>query len=104
LFASIDDTLDWLSKDTGYPIKHKVTGELASRDQVAKYVDQKMSEDEDAKRLERSEIVLKKFGLLPREFDLHKFLVHLLQEQVAGYYDVKTKKMYLLDWLSADAQ
>ena len=104
LFASIDDTLTWLSKDTGYAIKSKVTGELASREQVAKYVDQKMNEDEDAKRLERSEIVLKKFGLLPRDFNLHKFLIDLLQEQVAGYYDVKTKKMYLLDWLSADAQ
>ena len=104
LFASIDDTLTWLSKDTGYAIKKKVTGELASREQVAKYVDEKMNEDEDAKRLERSEIVLKKFGLLPRDFNLHKFLVDLLQEQVAGYYDVKTKKMYLLDWLSADAQ
>ena len=104
LFASIDDTLNWLSKDTGYPVKRKVTGELASREQVARYVDEKMSEDEDAKRLERSEIVLKKFGLLPREFDLHKFLIQLLQEQVAGYYDVKTKKMYLLDWLTADAQ
>lgn len=104
LFASIDDTLAWLSKDTGYAIKHKVTGELASREQVAKYVDEKMNEDEDAKRLERSEIVLKKFGLLPRDFNLHKFLIDLLQEQVAGYYDVKTKKMYLLDWLSADAQ
>jgi hypothetical protein len=104
LFASIDETLSWLSKDTGYAIKQKVKGELASREQVAKYVDEKMNEDEDAKRLERSEIVLKKFGLLPRDFDLHKFLVELLQEQVAGYYDVKTKKMYLLDWLSADAQ
>ena len=104
LFASIDDTLAWLSKDTGYAIKHKVTGELASREQVAKYVDEKMNEDEDAKRLERSEIVLKKFGLLPRDFNLHKFVIDLLQEQVAGYYDVKTKKMYLLDWLSADAQ
>jgi len=104
LFASIDDTLAWLSKDTGYAIKKKVTGELASREQVAKYVDEKMNEDEDAKRLERSEIVLKKFGLLPRDFNLHKFLIDLLQEQVAGYYDVKTKKMYLLNWLSADAQ
>jgi hypothetical protein len=104
LFASIDETLSWLSKDTGYAIKQQVKGELASREQVAKYVDEKMNENEDAKRLERSEIVLKKFGLLPRDFDLHKFLVQLLQEQVAGYYDVKTKKMYLLDWLSADAQ
>jgi hypothetical protein len=104
LFASIDDTLTWLSKDTGYPIRRKVKGELASREQVAKYVDTKLNEDEDAKRLVRSEIVLKKFGLLPRSFDLHSFLIELLKEQVAGYYDVKTKSMYLLDWLSADAQ
>lgn len=104
LFGSIDETLTWLSKDTGFPIKNKVKGELADRDQVAKYVDQQLSEDEDAKRLERSEIVLKKFGLLPRDFNLHSFLVELLKEQVAGYYDVKTKKMYLLDWLSADSQ
>ncbi|PYY11457.1 MAG: hypothetical protein DMG61_19120 [Acidobacteria bacterium] len=104
LFASIDETLTWLSKDTGYAIKQKVKGELASREQVAKYVDDRLNDDEDAKRLERSEIVLKKFGLLPRDFDLHAFLIQLLQEQVAGYYDVKTKSMYLLDWLSADSQ
>jgi hypothetical protein len=104
LFNSIDETLTWLSKDTGYPIKRKVKGELASREQVAKYVEERLNEDEDAKRLERSEIVLKKFGLLPRDFNLHSFLVELLKEQVAGYYDVKTKSMYLLDWLSADAQ
>jgi hypothetical protein len=104
LFASIDDTLTWLSKDTGFPIKRKVKGELASRDQVAKYVESKLDEDEDAKRLQRSEIVLKKFGLLPRDFDLHSFLIQLLKEQVAGYYDVKTKSMYLLDWLAPDAQ
>ena len=104
LFSSIDDTLAWLGKDTGYPVKQKVKGELVSREQVAKYVETKLNEDEDAKRLERSEVVLKKFGLLPRDFDLHSFLVQLLKEQVAGYYDVKTKSMYLLDWLEPDAQ
>ncbi|HJW98678.1 MAG TPA: hypothetical protein VJ453_00865 [Terriglobales bacterium] len=104
LFASIDETLTWLSKDTGYTIKQKVKGELASREQVAKYVDERLNDDEDAKRLERSEVVLKKFGLLLRDFDLHGFLIKLLKEQVAGYYDVKTKSMYLLDWLSADSQ
>jgi hypothetical protein len=62
------------------------------------------SEDEDAKRLRRSELVLKKFGLLPRDFDLGKFLVVLLKEQVAGYYDPKTKTVNLLDWLGAEQQ
>ena len=50
-----------------------------------------MKEDKDAKRLERSSAVLKKFGLIPRTFDLQAFLVAMLREQVAGYYDPKTK-------------
>ena len=61
-------------------------------------------EDEDAQRLRRSELVLKKFGLLPRDFDLQSFLVSLLREQVAGYYDPKTKSVNLLDWLDAEQQ
>jgi hypothetical protein len=104
LFASVDEILNWLSKDTGFAIKSKVKRELASRDQVSKYVESRLSDDEDAKRLQRSEIVLKKFGLLPRTFDLHTFLVKLLREQVAGYYDVKTKTVYLLDWLTPESQ
>jgi hypothetical protein len=63
-----------------------------------------MSEDEDAQRLRRSELVLKKFGLLPRDFDLGKFLVGLLREQVAGYYDPKTKTVNLLDWVDLEQQ
>jgi len=56
------------------------------------------------KRLQRSELVLKKFGLLPRDFDLEKLLVLLLREQVAGYYDPKTKTVNLLDWVPMEEQ
>ena len=100
----MDEIFKFASEDSGFAIKNPVKRELASRDVVQKYVESRLSEDEDAKRLERSEIVLKKFGLLPRDFDLHTFLVGLLREQVAGYYDVRTKTIYLLDWLDADAQ
>src|SRR5207249_9382328 len=74
------------------------------REEVEAFVSQHITEDEDAKRLRRSELVLKKFGLLPREFDLGKFLVALLKEQVAGYYDPKTKTVKLLDWVGAEQQ
>jgi hypothetical protein len=60
--------------------------------------------DEDVKRLQRSELVLKKFGLLPRDFDLEKLLVSLLREQVAGYYDPKSKTVNLLDWVPIEQQ
>ncbi len=104
LFRSVDEILGFASKDTLFPIKHEVKRQLVSRDEVEAYVTKHTSEDEDAKRLRRSELVLKKFGLLPKDFDLGKFLVVLLKEQVAGYYDPKTKTVNLLDWLGAEQQ
>jgi hypothetical protein len=104
LFRSVDEILQFASKDTLFPIKREVKRQLVGRDEVESYVTKHTSEDEDAKRLRRSELVLKKFGLLPRDFDLGKFLVVLLKEQVAGYYDPKTKTVNLLDWLGAEQQ
>jgi hypothetical protein len=104
LFRSVDEILRFASKDTLLPIKREVKRQLVSRDEVEAYVTRHTSEDEDAKRLRRSELVLKKFGLLPRDFDLGKFLVVLLKEQVAGYYDPKTRTVNLLDWLGVDQQ
>ncbi|HMB84728.1 MAG TPA: hypothetical protein VKI40_11835 [Terriglobales bacterium] len=104
LFRSVDEILQFASQDTGLPIKHKVKRRLTKRDEVQSYIQKNMKEDKDAKRLERSSAVLKKFGLLPRNFDLSKFLVTMLREQVAGYYDVKTKTVNLLNWLDVEQQ
>jgi hypothetical protein len=104
LFRSVDEILKFASDDTGLPIKHEVKRKLTKRDEVQSYVEKNMREDKDAKRLERSSDVLKKFGLLPRNFDLQKFLVAMLREQVAGYYDVKTKTVNLLNWVDAEQQ
>src|SRR5437899_1740380 len=104
LFRSVDEILQFASKDTSLPIKQPVKRTLTSRDQVVAYITKHMSEDEDAQRLRRSELVLKKFGLLPRDFDLQTFLLALLREQVAGYYDPKTKTVNLLDWVPIDEQ
>ena len=54
--------------------------------------------------MERGEIVLKKFGLLDHDFQLGPFLVSLLKEQIAGYYDNKSKTVNLLDWIEPDQQ
>jgi hypothetical protein len=104
LFRSVDEILKFASKDSGLPIKQEVKRKLTSRDQVVAYISKHMSEDEDAQRLRRSEQVLKKFGLLPHDFDLQSFLVALLGEQVAGYYDPKTETVNLLDWVDIEQQ
>jgi hypothetical protein len=104
LFRSVDEILRFASKDTGLPIKKKVKRTIVSRAQVEKYIGEKFKDDADRIRFERSELVQKKFGLLPRTFDLHNFLIKLLTEQVAGYYDEKTRTMNLLDWNEPDMQ
>jgi hypothetical protein len=100
----VDEILRFASQDTDLPIKHEVKRRLAKRDEVQSYIEKNMKEDKDAKRLERSSQVLKKFGLLPRNFDLSAFLVTMLREQVAGYYDVKTKTVNLLNWVDVEQQ
>src|SRR4029077_12079440 len=104
LFRSVDEILRFASQDTGLPIKKKVKRTIVSRAQVEKYIGEKFKDDADRIRFERSELVQKKFGLLPREFDLHAFLIKLLTEQVAGYYDEKTRTMNLMDWNEPEMQ
>ena len=77
---------------------------LTNRDEVVAYLKKSMAEDKDVRRLRRTELVLKKFGLLPEGFDLQTFLVGLLEEQVAGYYDAKTKTVNILDWVTPELQ
>ena len=103
LFHSVDEILLFDSKHSGLPVKKEVKKRLTSRDEVVAYLTKHMK-DEDVKRLQRSELVLKKFGLLPRDFDLEKLMVSLLREQIAGYYDPKTKTVNLLDWVPVDQQ
>ncbi len=103
LFHSVDEILEFDSRETGLPIKHEIKRKLTSRDEVVSYLTKHLN-DEDVQRLRRSELVLKMFGLLPRDFDLQKFMVALLREEVAGYYDPKTKTVNLLDWVPMEEQ
>src|SRR5271157_5942578 len=104
LFSLVDELIKFSSDETGLPVKSTVKRQITSRATVESYLKQKFEEDEGAKRLQRSEIVLKKFGLLDRDFALKPFLLALLKEQIEAYYDSKTKTVYMLDWVNIEEQ
>ena len=104
LFALVDELLKFSSQETGLPIKSTVKRQITTRPAVESYLKQKFDEDESAKRLQRGEIVLKKFGLLDRDFALKPFLLALLDEQIEAYYDSKTKTVNMLDWVDIEEQ
>jgi hypothetical protein len=104
LFRAVDEILAFDSDKTGLPIKHPVKRKLTSRAEVQKFFMDSFKDDESAKRMTQAELVLKKFGLIPRESSLQGTLLALYTESVAGYYDPKTKTVYLLDWLDPESQ
>jgi hypothetical protein len=104
LFGTVDELIKFSSKETGLPIKSQVKRQVTNRAAVESYIKKKFEEDENTRRMQRDEIVLKKFGLLDRDFDLKPFLLALLKEQVEAYYDSKTKTVYILNWVDLDEQ
>jgi hypothetical protein len=104
LFAMVDVLIKYSSDETGLPVKSTVKRQLTTRTAVESYLEEKFNEDEGAKRLERDEIVLKKFGMLDHDFELKPFLLELLKEQIEAYYDSKTKTVNLLDWVSPEEE
>ena len=104
LFALVDELIQFSSQETGLPVKSKVKRQLTTRSAVESYLNEKFDEDRGAKRLQRDEIVLKKFGLLDRDFALRPYLLALLKEHIEAYYDEKTQTVNLLDWVDVEEQ
>jgi hypothetical protein len=104
LLGEIPKMLEFSSQDTGLAVHSQVKGRVTDRNAIEKFLAKKLKDDKDAKRLERSELVMKKFGLLDPSFQLRPFLISLLKEQIAGYYDDKTRTMNLLNWVDIDDQ
>ena len=104
LFGMLGELLKFSSQETGLPVRNSVKHHLTSRKEVEVFLKKKLAEDQDAKRMQNSEIVLKKFGLLERDFDLKPFLLSLLTEEIEAYYDPKSRTINLLNWVDPEEQ
>jgi len=75
-----------------------------SRSEIERMIVKNLDEENTPAESHAAEAVLKAFGLVPPEFDYRAFLIKLLTEQVAGYYDPKAQQFYLADWIELEAQ
>ncbi|MGD0362391.1 MAG: hypothetical protein ABSC93_16055 [Bryobacteraceae bacterium] len=98
IFGEIDSILQDLHEITGFKIKHRVPAEIISRDKVKEFLEQRMKESSSPEEIRVEELTLKKFGLVPQDFDLAKNTVDLLTEQAAAFYDFHRKRMFITDW------
>lgn len=75
-----------------------------SRAEIERMLIRKLNEQMTTREMHDAELALKKFGLAPAGFAYRSFLIKLLTEQVAGYYDPKAREFHLADWLNLDGQ
>ncbi|HEV7843028.1 MAG TPA: hypothetical protein VGO69_04990, partial [Pyrinomonadaceae bacterium] len=71
---------------------------------IQRFLIRNMDEDTSPAEMRASELSLKKLGLIPPDFHFRAFIIKLLTEQVAGYYDPKQQEFFLADWIDLDGQ
>lgn len=95
--GKVRDNIPKIEKATGLAFKTPPQLESQPRDSVRMFLQRKFNEELPASELSGMERSYKAFGLLPASMDVRAFMLDLLTEQVAGYYDPKTKKLYVIE-------
>jgi hypothetical protein len=104
LFKSVDKIVAFASEDSGFPKRSAVKRRLVSSVEVEKYTRDQQAKEEYAQRFTRAEMTMKKFGLLPREFNLREFVAKASGKEIAAYYDDETKTISMLNWIPLERQ
>ncbi|MDX6611258.1 MAG: hypothetical protein QOD75_444 [Blastocatellia bacterium] len=104
LTATTATVLKDISRIRELSILHQVRSSTQSRPEIQRMLIKSLDEESSPAELHATEIMWKKLGLAPADFHFREFLIQLLTEQVAGYYEPKSKQFHVADWLDLDVQ
>ncbi len=96
IFEQVNEIIQELSRITGLSPLRRVTPALMDKNELRVYLEQRIREEVKPEQLRIEELVLKKFGLVPADFDLKSSTIDLFSEQAAAFYDYRRKKLYVL--------
>jgi hypothetical protein len=102
--ATTGELLMKVSELRGLKVLRPVKSGVKSRAEIEQTVVRAFDESSTPEEIETSRKTMTAFGLLPKDFAFREFMVRLLTEQVAGFYEPKTKEFFLADWNSIEAQ
>jgi hypothetical protein len=105
--ATLDATteiLEKVSKLRGLEVKRPVKSGLKSKDEIEQSVIKDLDESTTPEEFAATQKTLARLGLVARDFRLREYVVKLLREQVAGFYEPKTQEFYLAAWVPISEQ
>jgi Zn-dependent peptidase ImmA (M78 family) len=98
----IDALMKELSAITGLAQKREVPVSTMTREQWKAWLEREIAEKVKPEEIRAEELVMKKLGLAPADFDLKKTTIDLLTEQAAAFYDHKQKRMVFVEGASGE--
>ncbi len=95
--AEVRRAIPAIEASSGLTFKSMPKLELRDRDQVREFLERQFAEQMSPLEIAGIEQAYKRMGMIPDSLDLRAFLLDLLTEQVAGYYDPATKVLYVVE-------
>jgi hypothetical protein len=104
LCAQIPPLAEQITKVSGMPLRHPVPCDFITKEKIKAFLNKRVKEVAKPEDLRAEELTLKKFGLVPADYDLAKSTIDLLTEQAAAFYDYDRKKLFITDTTSSETQ
>jgi hypothetical protein len=104
LLESADEVLEAVVEIRKLKPKEPIQKGVKSREEVKAYLVGRIQEEYPQEQIAREERLLERLGLIPVDLPLYEFMLDLLTEQVAGYYDPDSKTLYIADWIPLEIQ
>ncbi|HEY0253764.1 MAG TPA: hypothetical protein VGC41_19675 [Kofleriaceae bacterium] len=102
LLAHTDEIAKQVARTRGLRFKKKVPNEVVDRAELRKRLAAEAHDDKTIAETAAEGIALKRWDLIPIYTDYEAMLLDVLSDQIAGYYDPKTKKLTILDSAAND--
>ena len=104
LCAQIPPLAQQITEVSGMPLRHPVPCDFITKEKIKAFLNKRVKEVAKPEDLRAEELTLKKFGLVPADYDLAKSTIDLLTEQAAAFYDYDRKKLFITDTTSSETQ
>ncbi|SPE32066.1 conserved exported hypothetical protein [Candidatus Sulfopaludibacter sp. SbA6] len=93
-----------LTQISGMPLRHPVPCDFITKEKINDFLKKRVKDVASPEEIRAEELTLKKFGLVPQDFDLAKNTVDLLTEQAAAFYDYDKKKLFITESTPSENQ
>ncbi|MBM3725052.1 MAG: hypothetical protein FJW40_06480 [Acidobacteria bacterium] len=103
ILRQVDSILKELTAITGWEARRPVPASFLSKRDLERNLNERIRREVKPAEIRAEETALKMLGFVPQDFDLKATMVSLLSEQAAAFYDLRERRMYLIEETS-DAQ